>query len=96
MSYTSLWYMSESSATLYSLTGGMNKVSASGTCLPWTQLKLASSGLPGLNSLPLPPRLQVVVASLGIMLFNESSDWKNLVSIAIGLIAGVVFVFAKT
>lgn len=55
--------MSRSTATLYSLTGGMNKV---------------------------------VVAVAGILLFHESSNWRNLLSIAIGLAAGLVFVFAKT
>uniref|UniRef100_A0A6S8I4N4 Sugar phosphate transporter domain-containing protein n=1 Tax=Dunaliella tertiolecta TaxID=3047 RepID=A0A6S8I4N4_DUNTE len=63
ISYTSLWYMSTSTATLYSLTGGMNKV---------------------------------IVATAGIILFDESSGWRNLLSIAIGLAAGLVFVFAKT
>jgi len=62
ISYTSLWYMSTSTATLYSLTGGMNKV---------------------------------IVATAGIILFDESSGWRNLLSIAIGLAAGIVFVFAK-
>jgi GDP-mannose transporter len=54
--------MSTSTATLYSLTGGMNKV---------------------------------IVATAGIILFDESSGWRNLLSIAIGLAAGIVFVFAK-
>jgi len=55
--------MSTSTATLYSLTGGMNKV---------------------------------IVATAGIILFDESSGWRNLLSIAIGLAAGLVFAFAKT
>lgn len=54
--------MANSTATLYSLTGGMNKV---------------------------------IVATAGIVLFNESTDWRNLLSIAIGLAAGLVFIFAK-
>lgn len=55
--------MSRSTATLYSLTGGMNKV---------------------------------IVATAGILLFDESSGWRNILSIAIGLVAGVIFMFAKT
>jgi len=54
--------MSRSTATVYSLTGGMNKI---------------------------------IVAVAGIALFHESSGWRNLVSIAIGLIAGLVFMFVK-
>lgn len=54
--------MSTSTATLYSLTGGMNKV---------------------------------IVATAGIILFHESSSWRNILSIAVGLAASIVFVFAK-
>ena len=63
VSFASIWCMSRTSATLYSLTGSMNKV---------------------------------VVAVVGVWLFQERATPVNLVSIALGLAAGILFVFAKT
>ncbi|KAL6763118.1 hypothetical protein V8C86DRAFT_2507702 [Haematococcus lacustris] len=62
ISFTSLWFMSRSTATVYSLTGSLNKV---------------------------------LVAVAGIILFREVTTVRNLTSIAVGLLAGVIFVFAK-
>ena len=62
ISFSSLWYLSRSTATVYSVTGSLNKI---------------------------------IVAVLGILLFNESTAPKNLVSIAIGLLGGILFVLAK-
>ena len=39
--------------------------------------------------------LQVVVAVAGIMLFREPTSFQNLLSISMGLAAGIVFVLAK-
>lgn len=38
---------------------------------------------------------QVVVAVAGIMLFREPTSFQNLLSISMGLAAGIVFVLAK-
>ncbi|GAX78300.1 hypothetical protein CEUSTIGMA_g5742.t1 [Chlamydomonas eustigma] len=63
VSFASIWCMSRTSATLYSLTGSLNKV---------------------------------LVAAVGMWLFKEPTNVTNLVSIIMGLGAGLLFVFAKT
>ena len=55
--------MSRSTATVYSLTGSLNKI---------------------------------IVAVVGIVLFREPSNIQNIVSIGVGLMAGIVFVLAKS
>lgn len=40
-------------------------------------------------------RAQILVAIVGIVLFHEAASGRNLASIGVGLLAGVVFVFAK-
>mmetsp|Transcript_33501 Transcript_33501/g.84889 ORF Transcript_33501/g.84889 Transcript_33501/m.84889 type:complete len:389 (-) Transcript_33501:687-1853(-) len=62
ISFTSLWFMARTTATVYSLTGSMNKV---------------------------------VVAVAGIAIFHETANSRNLISIGVGLLAGVVFVVFK-
>lgn len=39
---------------------------------------------------------KVVVAVAGIVIFNEVASQRNLMSIGMGLLAGIIFVFAKT
>ncbi|GLI69909.1 hypothetical protein VaNZ11_014616 [Volvox africanus] len=63
VSFASIWCMSRTSATIYSLTGSMNKV---------------------------------VVAVVGMWYFAEPASATNLLSIAMGLVAGFLFVFAKS
>ncbi|GFR49856.1 hypothetical protein Agub_g11956, partial [Astrephomene gubernaculifera] len=63
VSFASIWCMSRTSATIYSLTGSMNKV---------------------------------VVAVVGMWYFAEPASGSNLISIALGLVAGFLFVFAKS
>jgi GDP-mannose transporter len=62
ISYFSLWFLSTTTATVYSLVGSLNKV-------------------------PL--------AVLGLVVFKTPATPLNLVSVAIGLVASGVFVFAK-
>lgn len=62
ISFTSLWFISRSTATVFSLTGSLNKI---------------------------------IVSVVGIIIFREVASIRNMVSIAVGLLAGVVFVFAK-
>jgi GDP-mannose transporter len=62
ISFTSIWYVSVTTATLYSLTGSMNKV---------------------------------LVAVVGIWMFDESTSPNNLGSIAIGLAAGGLLPYIK-
>jgi GDP-mannose transporter len=62
ISFSSLWFLSQTTATLYSLVGALNKIP---------------------------------VAILGILAFRESTDPKNLASIGVGLLAGVLFVAVK-
>ncbi|GAX79970.1 hypothetical protein CEUSTIGMA_g7409.t1 [Chlamydomonas eustigma] len=62
ISFSSLWYVSQSSATIFGLTGSLNKI---------------------------------LVAVSGILIFREPTSPQSLISIAIGLAAGVVFAFAK-
>lgn len=63
ISFSALWFLSQTTATIYSLTGALNKIP---------------------------------VAIVGIVAFHEASNPQNLASIALGLAAGVLFVFAKT
>lgn len=63
ISFTSLWFISTTTPTIYSLVGSLNKV-------------------------PL--------AFIGLLLFNTPSSPQNLASILVGLLAGVVFVYAKS
>lgn len=62
VSFASIWCMSRTSATMFSLTGSMNKV---------------------------------VVAAVGMWLFHEPVEPLNLLSVGMGLVAGMLFVFAK-
>jgi hypothetical protein len=39
---------------------------------------------------------KVVVAIAGIVIFNEVASQRNLMSIGMGLLAGIIFVLAKT
>lgn len=63
ISFTSLWYISRTTATVYSLTGSLNKI---------------------------------IVAVFGIILFREITSFSNIFSIVMGLLAGIVFVLAKS
>lgn len=63
ISFSSLWFLSLSTATIYSLVGALNKIP---------------------------------VAIIGLLVFREPTNPKNLASIILGLAAGVVFVYAKT
>lgn len=63
VSFASMWCMSRTSATVYSLTGSMNKV---------------------------------IVAVVGMWFFKEPTNATNLTSIVVGLVAGYIFVFAKS
>jgi drug/metabolite transporter (DMT)-like permease len=62
ISFSSLWYLSQTSATVYSLVGALNKIP---------------------------------VAVVGILAFAEPTNPKNVMSIGIGLAAGVLFARAK-
>lgn len=62
ISFCSLWFLSTTTATTYSLVGSLNK-------LP--------------------------IAILGLLFFDAVWSTKNIASIAIGLIAGIVFAKAK-
>ncbi|KAJ9523828.1 hypothetical protein QJQ45_020029 [Haematococcus lacustris] len=62
ISFSSLWFMSQTTATIYSLVGALNKIP---------------------------------VAIVGLLVFHEPTNPKNAASIAIGLLAGVLFVQAK-
>lgn len=62
-SFTSLWFISTTTPTVYSLVGSLNKV-------------------------PL--------ALIGLFAFNTPWTMPNLASISVGLVAGVVFVVAKS
>lgn len=63
ISFASLWFLSTTSATTYSLVGSLNKVP---------------------------------IAVIGLFAFNTPWNLKSAASIAIGLIAGIVFVKAKS
>eukprot|EP00775_Hariotina_reticulata_P008997 gene8997-9170_t len=62
ISFSSIWFVSLTTATFYSLVGSFNKV---------------------------------LVAAVGIWWFNEPTEFKNLVSIAAGLVAGSLLPFVK-
>eukprot|EP00197_Chlamydomonas_leiostraca_P010279 CAMPEP_0202885236 /NCGR_PEP_ID=MMETSP1391-20130828/41562_1 /ASSEMBLY_ACC=CAM_ASM_000867 /TAXON_ID=1034604 /ORGANISM="Chlamydomonas leiostraca, Strain SAG 11-49" /LENGTH=360 /DNA_ID=CAMNT_0049568479 /DNA_START=49 /DNA_END=1131 /DNA_ORIENTATION=- len=62
ISFSSLWFLSQTTATIYSLVGALNKIP---------------------------------VAIVGLLVFKEPTNPKNLASIVIGLLAGVLFVQAK-
>lgn len=62
ISFSALWFLSQTTATIYSLVGALNKIP---------------------------------VAIVGILAFAEPTNAKNMASIVIGLVAGVLFVFAK-
>ena len=62
ISFSSLWFLSQTTATIYSLVGALNKIP---------------------------------VAVVGLTVFMEPTNPKNLASIIIGLAAGVLFVQAK-
>lgn len=63
ISFASLWFLSTTTATSYSLVGSLNKIP---------------------------------VAIIGLVAFNVPWDTKNLASILVGLLAGIVFVKAKS
>eukprot|EP00197_Chlamydomonas_leiostraca_P015765 CAMPEP_0202881308 /NCGR_PEP_ID=MMETSP1391-20130828/36339_1 /ASSEMBLY_ACC=CAM_ASM_000867 /TAXON_ID=1034604 /ORGANISM="Chlamydomonas leiostraca, Strain SAG 11-49" /LENGTH=473 /DNA_ID=CAMNT_0049563971 /DNA_START=12 /DNA_END=1432 /DNA_ORIENTATION=- len=63
VSFASIWCMSRTSPTIYSLTGSLNKV---------------------------------IVALVGMWFFREGTNMLNLLSIATGLAAGFLFVFARS
>eukprot|EP00877_Chromochloris_zofingiensis_P011944 jgi/Chrzof1/7002/Cz02g07080.t1 len=63
LSFSSIWFVSLTTATLYSLMGSLNKV---------------------------------VVAAVGIWLFQESTEPRNLASIIVGLAAGALLPFIKS
>lgn len=62
ISFSSLWFLSQTTATIYSLVGALNKIP---------------------------------VAVVGLVVFQEPTNPKNLASIILGLLAGVLFVQAK-
>ena len=63
ISFSALWFLSQTTATIYSLVGALNKIP---------------------------------VAIIGILAFHEATNPQNLMSIMIGLGAGILFVFAKS
>ncbi|KAI8474651.1 MAG: hypothetical protein J3K34DRAFT_406930 [Monoraphidium minutum] len=63
ISFSALWFLSQTTATIYSLVGALNKIP---------------------------------VAIVGIVAFHEASTPQNLVSIMIGLAAGILFCLAKS
>ena len=62
MSFASLWFLSTTTATTYSLVGSLNKIP---------------------------------VALIGLVAFNVPWNPQNLVSVLVGLVAGIIFVKAK-
>ncbi len=88
ISFSSLWFLSQTTATIYSLVGALNKI----------PVAVVSRGQVGEGRGPeesscvfrTPPTSQ-----LGIVGFNEPTNPKNLASIIIGLGAGVLFVRVK-
>ncbi len=62
ISFASLWFLSTTTATVYSLTGSLNKIP---------------------------------VAIIGLWAFSAPADAKNIASVLVGLLAGVIFVKAK-
>jgi GDP-mannose transporter len=62
ISFSALWFLSQTTATIYSLVGALNKIP---------------------------------VAIVGILAFHEATNPQNLLSIMIGLGAGILFVMAK-
>ena len=62
LSYSSIWFLSSSTPTTYSIVGSLNKIP---------------------------------IALLGIIIFSAPTTWANMISISIGLFAGIVFVKAK-
>ena len=63
ISFASLWFLSTTTATSYSLVGSLNKIP---------------------------------VAMIGLVAFNVPWNMENLASILVGLVAGIVFVKAKS
>lgn len=63
ISFASLWFLSTTTATSYSLVGSLNKIP---------------------------------VALIGLVAFNVPWNLENLASILVGLVAGIVFVKAKS
>lgn len=63
ISFASLWFLSTTTPTIYSLVGSLNKIP---------------------------------VAFAGMLLFDAAVSSKNVVSVCIGLLAGVLFAFAKS
>lgn len=63
ISFASLWFLSTTTATSYSLVGSLNKIP---------------------------------VAIIGLVAFNVPWNLENLASILVGLVAGIVFVKAKS
>ena len=63
ISFASLWFLSTTTATSYSLVGSLNKIP---------------------------------VAVIGLVAFNVPWSLENLASIMVGLVAGIVFVKAKS
>lgn len=63
ISFASLWFLSTTTATSYSLVGSLNKIP---------------------------------VAIIGLVAFNVPWNMENLASILVGLVAGIVFVKAKS
>jgi len=62
ISFSALWFLGQTTATIYSLVGALNKIP---------------------------------VAIVGIVVFHEASTPQNMASIFIGLLAGILFVWAK-
>ena len=63
MSFASLWFLSTTTATTYSLVGSLNKIP---------------------------------VALIGLFAFNVPWNLQNLASVMVGLVAGIIFVKAKS
>jgi GDP-mannose transporter len=62
ISVASMWFMSTTTATTFSLVGSLNKIP---------------------------------IAVLGMLLFNAPMNMNNILSVSVGLLAGVIFVRAK-
>jgi GDP-mannose transporter len=62
ISFCSLWFLSTTTATTYSLVGSLNKIP---------------------------------IATIGLLMFEKAWRLENVASVAVGLVAGVIFVRAK-
>ncbi len=81
ISFSSFWFLSQTTATIFSLVGALNKI----------PVAVVSD-----RSKACTPPHAFLLMQLGVVGFNEPTNPKNLASILIGLGAGVLFVRVKT